>query len=212
MKSVLVHPPRASERRSRSPSLDAFEARLNTLHQLALDGDVGAMDALSTECLPVLKRRLQVLRFRDVCADQIHDAAIDALLEYFGNPQRYDPAKSALGSYLYVGARRNLLNVLRAARRRAEREAAFAREVRRLACTPGRYESGRATLPPLPVVVSGFTDAERTVVRLWLGGERQTDAFARALSLTGYPVIEQRAIVRRVKERVKRRLQRLPEV
>jgi hypothetical protein len=53
-----------------------------------------------------------------------------------------------------------------------------------------------------------ITSEEQRVLALLADGERSTAAFARVLGLTDSPEDEQRREVKRVKDRIKRRLQR----
>jgi DNA-directed RNA polymerase specialized sigma24 family protein len=60
----------------------------------------------------------------------------------------------------------------------------------------------------LQAVLEGFSEVERRVVELMLAGERKTIAYATALNLEGLPAGEQEREVKRVKDRIRKRLER----
>lgn len=148
--------------------------------------------------------------WRNTDPDTVESAAADALLAFARRPSAYDPTRSPLPAYLRRIARCRLINLLN---------------------SEGRHQSGRISwesvelhvadrnepvdddlpsfdTPALRAVVAGFSDAERGVFDLMVGGERDTPIFAAAMGLTDLPADQQEAEVKRAKDRIKARLKR----
>jgi DNA-directed RNA polymerase specialized sigma24 family protein len=179
---------------------------LSALHERIVCGDAAARNELLEVLTPRTEQYLRRLRFRGSNGDLVHDAAVDALMDYIAAPHRFDPGKCPLRKFIELAGRRNLLNALRAERRLAARHAALAHVVVTMIDYSARpYFLSRSCLH---TVLKGFSRDELQVLKLWLDGERATTAFAQALSLCHLAREEQRQIVRRMKERVVRRLHR----
>jgi RNA polymerase sigma-70 factor (ECF subfamily) len=149
-------------------------------------------------------------------------AAEDAILSLIKNPHSFKPDKSQLDTYLRMSARADLRNALGRERRHSKRREKL--EVVELASSgrnphqeegdPAlvveREEEGREALARAVSldIEQGFTREEQRVFELMLKGERRTDAFARALAIADLPERHQRKEVKRIKDRIKRRIQR----
>ncbi len=146
------------------------------------------------------------------------EAAGTAVLDFIKNPAAYRPAKLELGAYLRMAALRDLQNVLRRERRHQRNRRGW--NLVEQAADGGKY-LGRDDDPSLRLqiaeaesraipdrVLQGLNDAERRVLELMLRRERRTAAFAAALGITDLPVEEQRREVKRVKDRLGKRVQR----
>lgn len=185
------------------------------VHQRLLQGDPTAPSEVILAYLEPLIRRLR-RRFPDVADETIiHDAATDALFQYVQSPGRFDPTKSSLSSYLTMAARGDVLNALARERRRATRqvpletvaEAALARNT--LQESEDSNDSMAAS-PLMQVILQEVSDpADRELLKMILTGERKTAPYARALGITDQSETEQRKIVKRHKDRLKKRLRRL---
>jgi hypothetical protein len=57
-------------------------------------------------------------------------------------------------------------------------------------------------------MLPAWSDVEYAALRLWMCGERHTSVFARVVGAAGFPPREQRAIVKRFKDRLLKRLRR----
>lgn len=159
----------------------------------------------------VLDPLLAYLRAKEPSADDHHrvEAAEEAVLSVIRNPAVYDPARGELPAFLRMAARRDLENI-RAKEWRHQRK----REVRdcvELAAPDGNSLAGVPSFddPELAPLVAALPDAERQVLDLMRTGERRTEAFAAVLGLGGRPAAEQRREVKRVKDRLTKRLQRM---
>lgn len=139
-------------------------------------------------------------------------AAEDALLAVIHKPTVYNPAKRDLGAFLRMAARADLANALDAEgrhhRRRVDRDCVE---------LPERVRNDPADDlpsfddPGLAAVVSGFSDVERSVLELMRTGERRTAAFAIVLGIEALPDEQQAREVKRVKDRIFKRLRRSRE-
>jgi CheY-like chemotaxis protein len=199
--------PRDTERARKRPSDDL----LSGLRQYAMCGDDAAVDQILTALLPVLRQRLRAA-FATAEDDWIHDAAVDALMEYRARPDRYDPARGVpLSGYLLLAARRNLINRLDKERRRtAHEETGAAAPLPEPRAPADRDTQGSASGPPkIRMADVAFTESERTVLRLLRAGERRTDVYAMALGLGAFSVAEQRVRVKQIKNRLMQRIRRL---
>jgi RNA polymerase sigma-70 factor (ECF subfamily) len=189
------------------------------LHQRLLGGDPIASSELVLAYLDPLIRRLG-RRFPTIAdITIIHDAVTDALLQYVQFPQRFNPAKASLDGYLSMAARGDLLNALRKERRRMTRqvrlESVAERELRGNSLVERDNEdassealvSASQLMRRLQREISDPRDRE--VLQLMLEGERKTARFANALAIHNLSEGEQRRIVKRCKDRLTKRLQRL---
>lgn len=149
-------------------------------------------------------------------------AAEDAILALIRNPRAFDPAKGALDAYLRMSAQGDLRNALERERRHSQRRERL--EVVELFGGDGnlgqdesdpaliveRDEADRETR--MQTISLGedatFTPEELGVYELMRQGERRTAAFAAVLGIGHLDELEQRREVKRVKDRIKRRLQR----
>jgi RNA polymerase sigma-70 factor (ECF subfamily) len=151
----------------------------------------------------------------------LRQAAIDqALFDYVQQPGRYDPARGDLARFLRMAARSDLMNLLAQEQRH---------QVQRVPWSvveddqQGRYLSGREPEPAavlqdreederwqafLRSVKAKCTAAENQVLDLMMAGQRQCQAFAAALDIGHLPAAEQEREVKRVKDRIKKRLER----
>ena len=140
-------------------------------------------------------------------------AAEDALLSLIRNPSSYDPAKRGLIGYLRMAAEGDFLNLLqKEGKHRRNRDP---RESVELAAVGGNEGGGvlpdafpSFDDPKFAAEIAGFTPPERAVFELMRGGERRTTAFAAALGVGHLPPDEETREVKRVKDRIIKRLQR----
>lgn len=152
------------------------------------------------------------------------EAAGDAIIALIKNPRSYDPARLRLTAFLRMSATGDLRNILAKERRhqshRADltlvelfgadrnQEAGTAQEQAQDA-VDGPVQDDRDMLMAMATgVVETFTPGERQTLELLIEGERRTQEFARVLDVSHLPQSEQRREVKRVKDRIKKRLQR----
>lgn len=169
-----------------------------------------AREAIAARFLPLLMRFLAGA-FPRAAAEHRDDAADRALLSFLCSPSRYDPTLGRLGAYLRMAARRDLANLLEQ-ERRARRgipldyvaEPADQRNMR-------RDEELTWDDPRLVAERAAFDPDELAAFELMLDGTRDTSAFVGRLGLAHLTADEQVVAVKRVKNRVKKRLVRAVE-
>jgi RNA polymerase sigma factor (sigma-70 family) len=203
----------------------ATEAAERALHARLLAGDLTASSELAETYLAPLVARLR-RSYRNVDPELIESAAIDAVLELAEHPHRYDPARSRLRGYLYMAARRDLLNALQRIKRRAAHEqpfaalapsgsVAFAPPARNLQASEvddpleqlAQQEAGDPQL--LAAIQRACSEQEWAMFQLMLEGENDTAAYAQVLGITHLSAREQAREVKRVRDRLRKRVRRL---
>ena len=187
---------------------------LQALHAAVLLGDRATADVLARLELPRICAGLRT-EWQSVAAALIEEAAEDAVLWYLANPGRYDPARSALHTFLYLVARRKLTHALRGERRRLAHEvpsglsmndaAHKQTPVRTYAVTPGPDRSTRSH-DLSNILALATTDAERAFVLAKATGAN-TPRLA-AIVGAGQSPLEQRQAVHRVMARLRQRAKR----
>lgn len=204
-------------------STDADHAFEQELHARLLDGDPIAPSELFVHFSLRLYRRLAV-RFASVRDEQlIEDAVTDALFGYSQRPQPYNPEKGSLSSYLYMAAQGDLKNALEKRQRRRRREIPFDPVAHDRAGGNSEQEATAGMESLLRKLPPGLTldavkaqvwaafpdDTDRQLLQLLLDDVRPTPPYAAVLRLDGQPLAQQRAAVKRHKDRIKVKLRRL---
>ncbi len=151
-----------------------------------------------------------------LCLSAVHEA----LMAYVRDPRAYDPGRRDLALYLRMSARGDLRNLRRGEDRHQRGRVPWS--VVELGQEAGNI-CGRDEEPSLALergeqaeecraflgsVCEGLSAEERLVFELMLAGEHATPVFARALDLGDRPAAEQERAVKRVKDRIKKRLER----
>lgn len=193
------------------------------LHARLLRRDLSAPSDLVQAHLEPLVRWLRA-RYPRADDDLLQDVAVDLLLSLAERPEQYDPDRAPLQRYLRMAARRDVQNALRGERRRSrllvrvqhvELAGPTGKRPVESAEDPAEMVARSEPLSPrtLALVRSAFDDAEWEIVQLMLDGERRTGPYAALLGLAERPPQEQARQVKRVKDRLLKRLQRLaPQV
>jgi hypothetical protein len=135
------------------------------------------------------------------------EAAERALLSLIERPESFDPGQGELGAFLRQAARCDLLNLLESEKRHHRRRVPL--DVVALAAdgrNKGRAEAWAAE--EAAELAALLTEEERAVWALMCAGERSTAAFAAVLGLADRPEWEQAREVKRVKDRIVKRLRR----
>lgn len=184
----------------------------------ALFAGVRARDPLAVHdfVVAVLEPLVADLRPRHADEDARHTAAEDALLDLIRDPARYDPAKATLRGYLRMAARRDLGHV--ADKERRHHVGRKSSEFVELAAGPGNSHPNAPAddlpsfdAPHLAAEIDSFDADERAVFEAMREGARATAEFAAALGLGHLSPDDQFDAVKRVKDRIKKRLQRAAE-
>ena len=184
------------------------------LHNRLLDDDPTATVDIFNAVAHKLERYLRY-RFPDLApgADpHIYVSAVyDTLTDYFKNPSKFDPDKRGLMGYLRMAAYRDMQNL-------------FVKE--------SRHAKGRTSLDDVEFSVSGgndisdavidrieaqrirdelardMTEQEMIVFVLMVEGERSFEVAADALGIAHLPPPQRRMEVKRIKDRITRRIRR----
>lgn len=169
-----------------------------------------AREEIATQFLPLLMQYLACAHPR--ANPELRDDAADrALLAFLGAPHQFDPTRGTLGTYLRMSARRDLLNLLDTERRVqcgiALDSVAEPADYRNMM----RDEELTWDDPRLIAELNALDADEQTALDLMRRGIRETAAFVRGLDLGHLPDEEQVAVVKRLKDRVKKRLARAVE-
>ena len=197
-----------------SPHQSNLNADLLNLHQRLLNDDPVATVDFFHLVVPTLERylRYQFPSIGSSVDPDIYVTAIhDALTAYFKNPEKYDPGRSGLMTYLRLAAKRDLQNLLRkesrhAAGRVSQDSVEFDRsDGNDIAQTVADSIDAESLFEEL---TKGMTPGERDVFFLMVEGERSTEAAAAALNIGHRAVRDQVREVKRVKDRIKKRIQR----
>lgn len=153
------------------------------------------------------------------------DAATDAVLNYADNPSSYDPERLGLFGYLKMSSNGDLLNALQKEQRRKTSEREAGRKAVELEPGGGkdvqrdedieRVEKGgeedeKRSRELMAKVHEALPDPkDRRMLELMMEGERETGVFAEVLGVRDRDEAEQRKMVKRHKDRIKKRVQRL---
>ncbi|NTX01826.1 RNA polymerase sigma factor [Myxococcus sp. CA040A] len=186
------------------------KAEEEALHAKILQKDVTAPAevhrAFMDVIIHVLDREVPC-RHREVA----HDSAIDAVLHYLKAPERFDPHRGRLSTYLTQIAKKRALDRRRTLEKRELREQKYAGEFELVARSP--KEALEATVEARLLMdrleSSGLVPEEQAFLRLVLQGEGSTERLAVALGLGPLPEDERRRQVKRHRDRLMKRLQRL---
>lgn len=190
-----------------------------TLHQLLLDGDPTASAQIAENYMPWISEQLGK-RYPNLPDPYLINTAVtDALISYLGRPEQYDPTKGNLAIYLRMSANGDLLNLLKRSKKETnkfrlgkivelddpdvEHEVEIQDEFDLEAWVLNQQSPVWEWLPQLlpdPI--------DREFLSLMLEGVRETEPYADVLGLSGHPTEEQIAIVKRSKDRLKKKLQR----
>ena len=158
---------------------------------------------------------------RAIYPDVINEAAEEAILAVIRNPASYHSSESSLETYLRMSAQGDLRNLLhREATHRSKNERL---EVVELSAESGKY-LGRENDPALGLMIveerarlsaavpdavrQGLTDIEARVLQLMQAGERRTAAYANVCGIADRPAAEQRRLVKQIKDRLQKRIER----
>jgi RNA polymerase sigma-70 factor (ECF subfamily) len=185
----------------------------DALHAEVCAGDPTASSRVFTVLLEPLIDWLGFRWRNERDAERVRDFAIDSILGYLEDPQRYDPSQASLLTYLRMDAHGDLLNDHERRQRRGKKEAEATVEL-----APGGRNSSTDEYPSereppemnLSVVRDALPDErDRHAVLLMMEQERSTEAFAKVWELTELGAEEQAMEVKRNKDRIKARLRRL---
>ncbi|GAC1639433.1 MAG: hypothetical protein NVS4B2_28880 [Chloroflexota bacterium] len=194
------------------------------LHRRLLEGDVVASSEVAMAYLDWLAEWV-IARNPSVDRHLCETAAEDALLGLMRRPASYKPERASLEAYLRMSASGDLKNALRSEARRRQRQAnleavELSPDMRKylqdgdgdpariVEIREWRDERMRETIAVPQAVLDGLSPQEREVLELMHIKERKTEIFAAVLGISHLPPDDQRSEVKRVKDRLTKRVER----
>lgn len=182
------------------------------LHEQLLTGSSRVVTSEIAEVfMPLLIKSLRRKYFNVKDVTLIESAVTDAVMTYFAHPERYNPEKSGLFTYLRLRAASNLLNLLAAEKSHEFVELEPLNSVNE---TEGddieelliQREVNDRVMQQIRQILPDPVDQE--VVSLMISGIRDTSSFAEKLNIQHCDPEEQARIVKRHKDRIKVSLKR----
>jgi len=188
------------------------------LHNQLLSGDPAALERLVAECGAALERTLH-RRHIALPRDMVRDAANDAFLAVVAKPAAFDPQKGSLLNFLVHIADHKLADRLRARSRMLVRETPVggAAELERLESAGSAVlfyasQTPARELDDLPPEISTWLSdtlpdpRDRKLLSMICDGRQSVEDFAAILGIEHLALPEQRAAVKRHRDRILRRL------
>ena len=182
---------------------------IDKLHSLVLAGDEEAFEALAGALLTRLPYALR-RHCHGLSHDLLAQAVEDALLEYLARPDRYDPSRGVrLYSFLYSAALRNALNLAQSEKRRRYKDMKLHVDASHQDAVVNADNLVRNRSELLRLAVSRLPDRkERKYFIAWLRGRPVTQQLLVDLGFSELPIVEQRHALKKLRERILRRLAR----
>jgi hypothetical protein len=191
-------------------------------HRRLLEGDPTVSADLAAAFFEPLVQWLVRHNSREIPQEFCLDAADDAWRNLIKHPLSFDPSRGkSLFAYLCMSAEGDLRNLLQKEKRHHEMRLTW--ENVEQSPQAGKY-LGRDDDPSLPLqmeealriaaeqvlpsVREGLSEVELKVLDLMLNGERKTAVFAAAYGISHLPQREQQAEIKRVKDMLKKRIER----
>jgi RNA polymerase sigma-70 factor, ECF subfamily len=186
------------------------------LHLRLIAGDpVATLDAVE-RWLPELVRGLAAKYSTIASRDEhlIRSAAIETLFDYTTRPQKYNPEGSSLRSYLFMSAERDLQNALARDATQGRRAGRIDDVELEISARNSNFEERVIARVDAQtawgVVLAEIEDPQdRRLLALLVKGENSTEAWAHELGIQDLSAAEQRKVVKRHKDRINKRLERL---
>jgi hypothetical protein len=176
---------------------------LEALHTRVLAGDDRATEEI---CQLLLAGGQRIVHTRRPAADPFtrEDAVLEAIATYLRRPERFDPQRSALLTWISVAAIRRVDDQRQHEDARRAAEAMVAPETRQAPST----QSPPAFGIKLIVMRAATSRRERKFLIAWLRG-RPFEDLVRILGISDQPLESQIQQVRRLQERLRLRMKRI---
>jgi hypothetical protein len=197
-------------------------ARLIELHTRILAGDVTSNSEMAEIVLPILTRRLSRI-FPAVYDEHLIDTAVtDALLNYFDKPAQFQEKKKSLLSYLLMSARGDLLNIIRPRKldvnssqlnEDVEFGDSYSEENIEGLVVIAEDDVETEALSRMSTVYPRLDELfsepkDRELVTMMMNGIRETEEYAKVLGIEHLNSSQQRDVVKRHKDRIKKTITR----
>lgn len=169
-------------------------------------GSPAAKNEAAARYLPLLVAYLRG-RYPRATDDHVYGAADEALMNFLVRPARYDANRGSLGTYLRLSAAGDLKNAFaRDAKHRGAALDSVAEPTDHRKDT--RSPDDPLADPRIAAELAALSAPERAVLELMIEGVRDTEAYAAVLGIAHRSADERRAEVKRVKDRLQKRLGR----
>ncbi|WDF54336.1 hypothetical protein [Mucilaginibacter sp. KACC 22063] len=191
------------------------------LHILVSNGDSLALTKLYDLCgdhiINLLSARYPGVAKQDDA--QLYDAVNQAFFGYHRNPGTFDPEKSTLQRFLEIAAERDLKNILEKEARHGKKknlpddvelEEKFWNSIVKEQQQPENLLIKKETINLIDLELANHFDSttDRVLASMIIAGERETRAYAAVLQISELTAAEQQDEVKRVKDRIKKVLER----
>jgi len=189
------------------------------LHQRIVAGDVTATVELAELMLPVLTSRLRKGIYPSLFDDHLIDIAVtDAILNYFANPNQFQPEARSLTGYLLMSAKGDLLNYLHP-RKLDQISIGIAEDVEHRDIYSEKSIEGSVIIDDVNVeeevflrlspinsqIQELFTDSkDQELASMIISEIRETKEYANVLGISHLSFAEQQEIVKKHKDRIKK--------
>lgn len=183
-----------------------YEALLAALNRIRA-GDFTAFDDLHELAVAELVTEITP-EFPRIDQDDIYDAIADTFIRLWKDPSCCHATTGRIAfAFLQVSVRRRILNAIRKAKCRSKHETRAVVEAGDVALFSPDVSTDEEQEVELQARVANLEHRlrdprDREILRLQLSGERDTAVFARVLGVDRLSVSEQRAEVKRVKDRI----------
>lgn len=186
------------------------------MHDALLAGDVTASERLAEALLPALQRRFAGRRELD--PHETNSLIGRSIAAYVAGPGKYDPDRAPLLAYLYRDIDGDIRNEIAKLARRPETPREDERlEVRASGGNPEEdvlhqldpLDLPRETVEAALHEFEALSEEERQFLRLRADGVRATHVYAEGLGIAHLPDAQQRRAVKRAKDRLDKRLERI---
>jgi RNA polymerase sigma factor (sigma-70 family) len=144
--------------------------------------------------------------------DDAADLATDAIVSYLSAPDRFDPQRTSLLTYLVMIARGDAMNLIRdrgAQRKNYIRLVELNAPDGNIADASADRRLDAESLLRAHIDEIAETDMDRRVLELMLRDERETAVYAAALGIEHLSLPQQRRTVKRAKDKIEKGLRRL---
>ena len=195
------------------------------LHRRLMEGDPVAPADLAIRYLAPMIEALTRANRKSIPAEFIEEAVHIAFMALCKKPASFDPSRNhadhPLFAFLQMSAQGDLQNGLK----KEERHWRARVSLESVEQSPGggkylgrdddpsvplelREEAEQADRQILAAIRAGLSDGEQRCLELLIDKERKTSAFAQALGIANLPKEDQKAEVKKVKDKLKKRLER----
>lgn len=189
---------------------------LISVHRRLCEGDpTASADLIQTLYDPLIGHALKKHAAFGLDSDGARDLALAALVALIEAPQKFDPSRGQLFGFLCMALDGDAKNRGRDAAKRGEIFSSFAVEVEQVG--GNSYE----TRPEDPIDARRIMelhadkivteDGDRSVLELFLADERDYAGYAEVLGIADWPPDRRDAEVKRRRDRIEKRLQRLKD-